>query len=893
MAEKRIGLVLALDGEKKFTQALQSAKKETNLYKTELKNLSQEFSGNANSMDALKAKQETLAKQQDAYQRKLNAAKTGLDNAKKAYNQQSDALEDLKKRLEEAKKAQQKMEDAGDTTSDAYRNQCKQVDELSDAVDKQGTNVLKASGRVTDWNKNILESERELRKVNKALDQNEQYLKEAESATDHCATSIDNMGNEVKSAEKQLEELGDEVKDTADDFEDASKGTSTFKQMLAANLTGTAIVNGLKAVGGAAIDAAKYAVEVGSSFEAAMSEVAAVSGASGSELDAMTEKAKELGSSTKFSATEAADAFKYMSLAGWSTSDMLSGIDGIMNLAAASGMELAAASDMVTDYLSAFGMQAGDSAYMADMLASAQASSNTTAEQLGEAYKNCAANLNASGQDIETTTSLLEAMANQGLKGSEAGTALTAMMRDITAKMKDGKIAIGDTSVAVMDANGNYQAAGRTLGEAVVSGLQEQQNNINDALSPDAESITGKAGDYQAAGEQLGIALAEGLASKANDAQNSGTGYDGDTLLYNLETQVKGLALWEQQLEELGQKGVTGALMEELQSLGPDAAANIWSLNQMTKEQLDQYVKLWEQKSALANSQAIKENEPLRNETNEQIAQLKKDAEKELSELNKTYKESIKQTTESISTELSALISKAGKIGEDAVAGLVKGIKKQSDSVDTYKHTNAAVSTLSDGLETLVPQGELIGKNTLDGLLAGLQDEDKIKKASVKVVNSIKRAMENEAEIHSPSRLFKRAIGLQMGAGVGTGLKESAETLEDTSRDVIRNTLAAAQKELASQQASLSADMAMLDTSGITALNNALTAYQPAAPIVNVDNSSVAGMMQQFMTGMQTMVKIISGMGVYINEDVLVGQIQPALSRESAAVTIRRNRGRR
>lgn len=146
-----------------------------------------------------------------------------------------------------------------------------------------------------------------------------------------------------------------------------------------------------------------------------------------------------------------------MSLAGWDAQQSSSALGGVLNLAAASGMELGQASDMVTDYLSAFGMQAQDSAYFADMLAYAQANSNTSAAQLGEAYRNSAANLNAAGQDVETVTSMLEAMANQGYKGSEAGTALTAVMRDITNNMEDGAIKIGETSVAVSDAQGNFR----------------------------------------------------------------------------------------------------------------------------------------------------------------------------------------------------------------------------------------------------------------------------------------------------------------------------------------------------------------------------------------------------------------------------------------------------
>lgn len=142
----------------------------------------------------------------------------------------------------------------------------------------------------------------------------------------------------------------------------------------------------------------------------------------------LEDTAREFGSTTVFSATEAAEALKYMSLAGWSVEESTSALGGVLDLAAAAGMGLAKASDMVTDYLSAFGMKASESAYFADMLAYAQSHSNTTAEQLGEAYRNCAANLNAAGQDVETVTSLLEAMANQGYKGSEAGTALAAIM---------------------------------------------------------------------------------------------------------------------------------------------------------------------------------------------------------------------------------------------------------------------------------------------------------------------------------------------------------------------------------------------------------------------------------------------------------------------------------
>lgn len=262
-------------------------------------------------------------------------------------------------------------------------------------------------------------------------------------------TSVDQKGIQVglQETEKKVASFG---KSTQENFTGIDAAVSKAGQTIATFVSAAAIASAVK-------QATDYVIQVGSAFEASMSEVQAISGATGAELEKMSAKAKQLGSSSKFSATEASQAFKYMALAGWDTSKSISAIDGVLQLAAASGMDLAKASDMVTDYLSAFGMEADQATYMADMLAYAQAHSNTTAEQLGEAYKNCAANMNASGQDIETTTSLLEALANQGAKGSEAGTKVAAIMRDITAKMDEGKIAIGDTTVAVMDANGNFR----------------------------------------------------------------------------------------------------------------------------------------------------------------------------------------------------------------------------------------------------------------------------------------------------------------------------------------------------------------------------------------------------------------------------------------------------
>lgn len=301
-----------------------------------------------------------------------------------------------------------------------------------------------------------------------AVDFSEGFENAADGA-DELTRAAEDAGESIDSLSESTESLGDSVDglgdgDGLDNLGESAEeaGSSMGEAEGKANSLADSLKKLFAAISMAAVlsQVGKYAsdaIDIGKDYTAMMSEVQALSGATGSDLALLQNTAREYGATTVFSATEAAEALKYMSLAGWDAQQSSSALGGVLNLAAASGMELGQASDMVTDYLSAFGMQAQDSAYFADMLAYAQANSNTSAAQLGEAYRNSAANLNAAGQDVETVTSMLEAMANQGYKGSEAGTALTAVMRDITNNMEDGAIKIGETSVAVSDAQGNFR----------------------------------------------------------------------------------------------------------------------------------------------------------------------------------------------------------------------------------------------------------------------------------------------------------------------------------------------------------------------------------------------------------------------------------------------------
>ena len=1648
MAGKKIGLVLALDGEQQYTQSLQNIKKETNLLKTEMKNLSQEFDGNANSIEALRAKQENLTKQQDAYQRKLAAAKTGLENAKKAYNQQSDALEELKKRLSDAEDAQKKMEDAGDNSSDAYKEQCKQVKELSDAVEKQTTNTLKASGRVTDWNQKVSESEGELKKVNKALDQNEQYLKEAESATDKCAHSIDNFGKEVK--------------DTADNLDDANQKSSTFGDVLKANLASGAIESGIRAVANAAKDgaealvgmateAAAYADEIlttatvtrmstddlqAYSYAAELVDVSletltksmaknvksmdsardgsesyteayeklgvAVTDANGNlrnsedvywdvidalggvadetERDAISmqifgksaqdlnpliaqgsegiaklkDEAKEMGavldgdaltalgatddslqrlnqqteifkrtiganiapvvqdvadaatealgkiveaidppkseleqfiediktsndevqrtlesaqstmdgatadvaeleaykqvlmdlneqeSLTEFQKYQLANAVNTLSdsVPGLSESfDAANGtlsitneeLENLFNNAEAVAMQTALIDAQKSSYdalaqatinkakadsaaktaqeeldiatseyqkrIEETGTETNDyySTYLDAQLAlddatKAQKEANKVHEEaskqieeednaladlkeqyglIPDATSEAADGVSSVGKAVEETgrvfdeygndiTGMSEEQANavteaskkivdaysdmrdgieDSIKGSmslfdefsggeaisaetintnlesqiqgitqwsenmktlagqigqgfsqelydelaamgpeQSATAVQALVEALNSESGEfeqvsknwsellslqdnadaiaqatsaGKDLMGGVATGITDgseevttatqqatqaaveaaqeesqsfrqagtdasqtyveglrsavsqsaqAAGNiasaarsalasyqnaFQNTGYNMSAGVASGIRSGQGlAINAAInmakqalaaakreadihSPsgkfrrefgqqipagaafgisDKASLAGKAAskmsakvytnatawlakykksqqvsledekaywqevikhtksgttaynnvlkkiqaisitELSAAGLSSSVASSvvknfgvskttgTGKSKKTKDAETyysevysaaekylsnqqvlndwslqqelvyweavrgqlkSGTqawydatkqinslqadiaqaaedarktqasvqkdildkykvyykvsakaeadywnaarkqfaagtaerieadqkylealqdwydqrkdldedyaesskdindkladsvkelqdayhdavqsrkedilssmdlfeswnasGYDADTLLYNLKTQVSGLALWEQQLEELGKKNISTGLLEELKAMGPDAAANIYSLNQMTAEQLDEYNKLWEQKNALALSQAVKDNEQLRNETNSEIAKLRTEAQAELNMLNADYRAALQELNAGMASDLATLVGKAGSIGEDAVSGLIAGIGKAANSVDTYNSTTQVVTQVSGQLSALEPEGETIGKNTLDGLLAGMMDDQKIQASAKSVVRAIKDAMEEEAEINSPSKLFRRETGPQIPAGVALGMEDNTKAAIRSAKEMVHDTLAAAQEEMAKQQRAMQTEASLLDFSGIARLNRLTEQYRNPTPVVNIDNSTLASLLATLISAVNEMPEKIGSLRAVISPDDAVETLQPLMDKANGDAAILMNRGR-
>lgn len=220
----------------------------------------------------------------------------------------------------------------------------------------------------------------------------------------HLKLEINDFQNNLNTATDKVKQLSENFRGT----EAAGKAFSTVGTALTAGVTAPVMAIGASVV------------KTQMQFQDSMAKVQALSGATGAEFDKLKETAMEWGEKTKYSASECADALGYMSLAGWDAQQSAAGLPGVLNLAAASGMELAQASDLVTDYLTAFGLEADQAGRMADVLSYAQANSNTTTQMLGDAFKNCAVNAHNAGMTLEETTAILGKLADSGLKGSEA-----------------------------------------------------------------------------------------------------------------------------------------------------------------------------------------------------------------------------------------------------------------------------------------------------------------------------------------------------------------------------------------------------------------------------------------------------------------------------------------
>lgn len=280
--------------------------------------------------------------------------------------------------------------------------------------------------------------------------------------------ALEDQANQSGTAVQQIATKGEKLKDIGGKVEGVGKAVMPASAATAA-------------IGVAAVKTA-------ADFDSGMSKVSAVSGATGDDLEALRAKAREMGEKTKFSASEAADAMNYMAMAGWKTDDMLNGIDGVMNLAAASGEDLATTSDIVTDALTAFGLKASDSGHFADILAAASSNANTNVSMMGETFKYAAPVAGALGFSAEDTAEAIGLMANAGIKSTQAGTSLRSIMDAMTGPIDLVGKNLGEVTIQTTNADGTMRSLSDILSDCRGAFAQMTESEQANA----AESLVGK-----------------------------------------------------------------------------------------------------------------------------------------------------------------------------------------------------------------------------------------------------------------------------------------------------------------------------------------------------------------------------------------------------------------
>lgn len=423
MAEEKTTIKLSVDTAD-LKKGIQDANRQIRLANAEFKAASAGMDNWGKSTDGVEAKLKQLKSVLGSQKTILESYKAQLQKVVEEQGENSKGADELRIKIAN-------QEAAVNKTEKEIRNYSATLEQLK-TDEKNAADEAGVQGNAFDeLKKKIADQESELTKLKSTYAATVLEQGKDSDAAKELSGQIDNLSNELKDNKNKMndvEQAADELDKSLDEVSDSSEettngGLSVFGVALgnlAADLVSNAI-NKLK-------DLAKETIEVGKSFDTAMAQVGAVSGATGDDLQSLRNKAKEMGSTTKFTATQAAEAFNYMSMAGWKTEDMISGIDGVLNLAAASGADLATTSDIVTDALTAMGYGAEDAGRLADVMAAASSNANTNVEMMGETFKYGAAVAGSYGYTMEDVALATGLMANSGIKGSQAGTALRSIM---------------------------------------------------------------------------------------------------------------------------------------------------------------------------------------------------------------------------------------------------------------------------------------------------------------------------------------------------------------------------------------------------------------------------------------------------------------------------------
>ena len=570
MAGRIKGITVEINGDTtKLSKALQSVDKNIKNTQTQLKDVEkllkldpkntellaqkQKLLGDAvkstkERLDTLKKASEEAAKTKDNY----DAWKAKYDPIKQKIGETENKLKELK---EQAKTADEQLS-KGEISQEKYDALQREIKETSDEL----TSLKQSAKDVSDEFGNPISPE-QYDALQREIIETEQELQNLQTEATKSQEALVKIGQ----AGETLEKVGGKIADVGETLT-----THVTVPVLAA---GTA------------------AVKTASDFDTAMSKVAAVSGATGDELQDLRDKAREMGAKTKFSASEAAEAMNYMAMAGWKTGDMLDGIEGIMNLAAASGEDLATTSDIVTDALTAFGLTAADSGHFADVLAAASSNANTNVSMMGETFKYCAPVAGALGFSCEDTAEAISLMANSGIKGSQAGTALRSMMNALAGEVKFCGDSFGEIEIATTNADGSMRDLNDILADCRVAFSQMSESEQASA----AQALVGK----NAMSGFLAVMNAapsdiEKLNSAISTCSDEVDGYNGVTekMAAVMQDNLGGqLTILKSQLEELA-ISFGEILMPAIRAIVTKIQALVDKLNQMDPATKETIVKI-------------------------------------------------------------------------------------------------------------------------------------------------------------------------------------------------------------------------------------------------------------------------------------------------------------
>lgn len=443
---KTIGIGLALNGEAKYKQGIREVNAQLRLLKSETGLVKAQFADQANTITALAKKHEVLTKQLETQNKKVALSAEQMEAWKKVHTEAGTRVEELKQQLQDAEKEMEQMSRTSSTTEEELKAQEAVIKDLASKLENAEKTYTSSAEKVSKYQTSLNTAKTEVEKINQELKKNDKYMQEAESSSDGLAKSIDQYGKEV---------------------EDAKGKTSVFGEVLRANLAADLITKAVSELAQGIKKISTAAIGVGADFEASMSQVAATMGLTEKEIEEgsqayeiLEQAAEASGKATKYSASQAAEALNYLALAGYSAEKAAATLPSVLDVAAAGGLDLAYASDLVTDSMAALGIETDQLNSFIDKMAKTSQKSNTSIAQLGEATLVCAGTVTMAQQPLETMNTELGVLANNGIKGAEGGTKLRNILLSLitptdaaAAQMKSMGLQVSDSQGKIRNMN--------------------------------------------------------------------------------------------------------------------------------------------------------------------------------------------------------------------------------------------------------------------------------------------------------------------------------------------------------------------------------------------------------------------------------------------------------